>query len=195
MSTAIDPVWLPNPDIKIFGTKILAAHQKTIAGIIETGTLLIEAKEKLAHGDFLEMLRMECRWSPRTAQRFMKIAANPSIQKRHNVSHLPTSIRALGELVRFEPSEFDHATSNRWIKPEMTSEDVKRLYRRTQVALGTRRRSPPRMATTQKPRTFAARLRTVLNEDDLEWLGGVDDQVVRKVAEYVRQLRSDREPK
>lgn len=38
------------------------------------GTLLLEAKSRLSHGDWLSWLKTNCKFSPRTAQRYMQLA-------------------------------------------------------------------------------------------------------------------------
>ena len=59
-----------------WAARITAATRKTVEAMIETGRLLLEAKESLGHGEFLAMVRADLPFGPRTAQRLMGIARN-----------------------------------------------------------------------------------------------------------------------
>ena len=84
-----------------FAARFNAAIQKTVAGYVEAGRILIEAKEGLPHGQFLAMVREDLcfgRRSPRMCQMLMKIARHPVIAKAKFVSHLPPSWGSLYDL-------------------------------------------------------------------------------------------------
>ena len=48
--------------------------RRTAQGIIEVGQKLIEVKQRLGHGHFLDWLAAEFEWTERTARRFMTVA-------------------------------------------------------------------------------------------------------------------------
>jgi Protein of unknown function (DUF3102) len=83
--------------------RICAASRATVAAMIKTGRLLILAKAKLKHGEFIAMLRNDLPFGPRTAQRLMAIARSPAISKASNWSHLPNALSTLSDLAALSP--------------------------------------------------------------------------------------------
>lgn len=73
LKNAVEAVTDPKP------RRRQAATGKTVESIIRTGKLLIEAKAKLKHGDFIAMLRSDLPFRERTAQRLMCIARRPNL--------------------------------------------------------------------------------------------------------------------
>jgi Protein of unknown function (DUF3102) len=78
--------------------RITAAWQKTVANIVETGRLLIEAKDDIGFGGFQEMIRAELPFGARTAQRLMEIAEDRVLSNATHASLLPASWMTLYEL-------------------------------------------------------------------------------------------------
>ena len=76
----------------------LEAEQTAKQQALRAGTLLLEVKAHVRHGQFIPWVRAHCRFSERTAQEYMLVtkfcAANPQ-----RVAHL-TSLRALLAAVR-----------------------------------------------------------------------------------------------
>jgi hypothetical protein len=142
MSAVVDSVMPLEADALHFGERISAAWQKSVEGILEAGALLVQAKTQLPHGAFQKMIQQRCPFSIRTAQTLMQIASNPALSNAQHVARLPASWGTLAELARFEPRELSHALGNRWVKPDMTREDVGELHRRVRQALGGRVRQP-----------------------------------------------------
>ena len=145
----------------LLGRKITLSWQKSIEGILEAGSLLIQAKAELEHGDFERMVANSCPFGIRTAQMLMRIASHPILSNTQNSAHLPSAWNTLAELAKFEPQELSHAIGNHWVKPEMTREDVGHLHRRVRVALRTVGRKPARMKNT--PPNFMKLLRRELS--------------------------------
>lgn len=54
--------------------EIRGLMRRTAQGIVDIGQKLLEIKEKLGHGNFLNWLKKEFDWSELTAQRFMQVA-------------------------------------------------------------------------------------------------------------------------
>lgn len=54
--------------------EIRTLMRRTAQGIVEVGQKLIEVKEKLGHGRFLDWLEAEFEWTHETARRFMTVA-------------------------------------------------------------------------------------------------------------------------
>lgn len=167
---------------RLYGHKITKAWQKSVEGILEVGALLVQAKADLDHGEFEGMVRKCCPFSVRTARQLMQIASNPVLSNRQRVADLPASWGTLAELSRLEPDELKHAIGNHWVKPEMTRDDVVSLRSRVKKALGKRVRDP-RKTVASRPRPFASLLRAAIADDALEWLGSVDDDTGRAIAQ------------
>jgi hypothetical protein len=100
------------------------AWQKGVESIIETGRLLIAAKDEIAHGEFVAMIENELPFAPRTAERLMAVASNRILSNPTHVSHLPPAWSTLYEL-----SQIDDVTLLKKIKageitPRMERKDV-----------------------------------------------------------------------
>lgn len=54
--------------------EIRGLMRRTAQGIVDVGQKLLDIKEKLGHGNFLNWLKQEFDWSELTAQRFMQVA-------------------------------------------------------------------------------------------------------------------------
>lgn len=66
--------------------------RRTAQGIVNIGQKLLDIKEKLGHGNFLNWLKKEFDWSELTAQRFMQVARQ---FKSYNLSDLEIAPSAL----------------------------------------------------------------------------------------------------
>jgi hypothetical protein len=106
---------------------ICAAWQKSTTAIIETGRLLIQAKDSLEHGQWLEMVRAELPFTGRTAQRLMAIASNPVIANAAHASLLPPSWGTLYELTKLPSVELEAKLSDGSINPRLERRDVAAL--------------------------------------------------------------------
>ena len=106
---------------------ICAAWQKSTTAIIETGRLLIQAKDSLEHGQWLDMVRAELPFAERTAQRLMAIASNPVIANAAHVSLLPASWGTLYELTKLPSVELEAKINDGSINPRLERRDVTAL--------------------------------------------------------------------
>ena len=106
---------------------ICAAWQKSTTAIIETGRLLIQAKDSLEHGQWLEMVRVELPFAERTAQRLMAIAGNPVIANAAHASLLPPSWGTLYELTKLPSVELEAKITDGSINPRLERRDVAAL--------------------------------------------------------------------
>jgi len=75
--------------------KITTSWYRTTEAILETGRLLLEAKDALPHGSFKTMMQLHLPFSVRTAER-----RNPVLTKSDNLSLLPLSDLGLVDLLR-----------------------------------------------------------------------------------------------
>jgi hypothetical protein len=106
--------------------RITAAWQKTVANIVETGRLLIEAKDDIGHGGFQVMIRAELPFGPSTAQRLMQIAEDPVLSNAAHAPLLPASWMTLYELAKLPKHGVDLGVliEERAIHPKMERRDV-----------------------------------------------------------------------
>lgn len=86
----------------------VAAH--LVVGVIRTGQLLVNAKAKLEHGEFIDMVESDLPFGRKTAHALMKISSDERIREMSNVHHdrhlLPTDWNALYQLTRLSDDEF-----------------------------------------------------------------------------------------
>jgi hypothetical protein len=119
-------------DWSYYVIQITVAWQKSVSAIIVTGELLIEAKAKVGHGDWLKLVE-ELPFSEDTAQRLMAIARHPVISNTDHVRYLPPSYGTLYELTKVPEQKLLAGIKDHVINPDMERKDVARL-------LGRRRR-------------------------------------------------------
>jgi Protein of unknown function (DUF3102) len=100
-----------------------ATLQKTVEGFIATGALLIEAKAKVDHGDWLKLTE-RLPFSVRTAQMLMAIAENPVLSNTKHASHLPPHWYTLHLLTKLPEPVLLDKIEDHTINPEMERGDV-----------------------------------------------------------------------
>jgi hypothetical protein len=110
-----------------WATCIRAAWQKTVASIIETDELLIEARHALPPGSFADMVRNELPFTLRTAQRLIQIADHPLLSNATHVSRLPASWGTLYQLSRLPLTALEQYIEDGRINPAMERKDVAAL--------------------------------------------------------------------
>ncbi len=77
----------PDPnDWKYWATLITSTWQSSVLNIIETGRLLVKAKDQIAPGEFGDMIKKFLPFKQRTAQKLMKLARNKVLA---NAAHVP----------------------------------------------------------------------------------------------------------
>ncbi len=110
-----------------WATRILAAWQKTVSNIVETGQALIDAKADLDHGAFLKMVEGRLPFQRRTAERLMTIASHSVLSNASHASHLPASWMTLAELARLDASTVERLIESGEINPRLERKGVARL--------------------------------------------------------------------
>ena len=73
---------------------------------MEVGGLLAQAKEALAHGEFLKMVGEELPFKERAALYLIAVSSHPVISNRHHGADLPSFWRTLGVLAQLSESQF-----------------------------------------------------------------------------------------
>jgi hypothetical protein len=107
--------------------KIRAAWQKTTESIIETGQLLIAARDALPRGAFTTMVTNELPFGPRTAQMLMAVAEHPVLSNAKHVSLLPPSWGTLYQLTRLPLTLVEQYVEDGTITPKLERKDVMAL--------------------------------------------------------------------
>jgi hypothetical protein len=110
-----------------WAARIRAAHKETVSAFLKLGRMLSAAKEALKHGEFLKMIEDDLPFTASTAQRLMKIAADPKIANAARAQLLPPAWGALYELTKVPEHTFDEAVATGAINPKMTREDAKAI--------------------------------------------------------------------
>jgi hypothetical protein len=105
----------PSADLKVLTQRFRDALKKSVAGIIEAGQVLIEAKSGIEHGQFSDWVVQELRFGnpkPRSreadlrqAEMLMSLARHEVISNPSHWHALPPSIRTLYELTQIKPSQ------------------------------------------------------------------------------------------
>lgn len=112
-----------------WAARIGAAWRQSLDSILLAGRLLSEAKEALAHGQWLDMIE-ELAFGSRTAQRLMQISADPRLANSTHASHLPPHWATLYELTRLDDAQFDGALASGTIKPDMQRGDISSMVKK-----------------------------------------------------------------
>lgn len=114
-------------DPEAWALRISKRWQASIDAIIQTGRLLLEAKEALPHGAFGKMIESDLPFGARTAQMLMAIATDKRLSNPKHVSHLPASWGTLHELTKLSDEEFDRGVQEQIIRPDMERKEVEIL--------------------------------------------------------------------
>jgi hypothetical protein len=95
----------------------------------------------LDYGEFLKMIEHDLPFTASTAQRLMKIAADPRMTNAARAQLLPSAWGTLYELTKLPTETFEQAAASGAIHPEMTRKDASRLVN---VSITHERRPPVR---------------------------------------------------
>jgi hypothetical protein len=133
MKSQLATLPLAKPDIlsprQYHTERISQAWRDSVEAIIETGRRVLDAKEKLPHGEFTAVVKNDLPFGPRTAERLMAVADNPVISNATHGSHLPPSWRTLYELTRLPTPVLEAKIADGTINPGMERKDAVALKR------------------------------------------------------------------
>jgi hypothetical protein len=90
----------------------------------ELGCELSRAKKALPHGEFLQMIETDLPFSASTAQRLMKVAADPKLRNAAHAQHLPAAWPTLYELTKLDDKSFAEGVESGAINADMTRADA-----------------------------------------------------------------------
>lgn len=159
-----------------FAERITAAWHKSREKILALGNALIEAKQKLPHGEFTAMLESDLPFGPRTARRMMRIATSERLPNRTPVavSHDDVFNYATQDVIEsLTDAEYEAGIQRGVIRPDTTKAEVVDFKR--QIRSGTPHR--PRHADIAEPHAPAgvmgsagAATLTARSYSELVWL-------------------------
>ena len=121
------------PTVQFFVKEIAATWRKSVENIIDTGRLLIRAKQELSHGKFQKMfgdkssLDDKLPFSLRKAEMLMKIAEHPVISDPKLVSLLPPSWSTLHALTQLPDEILKEELAKGAINSATQREEIKNL--------------------------------------------------------------------
>ena len=106
---------------------IKSAWHKSREKVIALGRALLNAKEDLAHGEFLAMIQSDLPFGPDSAQQFMRIAKDERLSNPDTYQHLPQSPAALDKLRSLPDEQLTSAIENGTVHPSMTVRDARHI--------------------------------------------------------------------
>lgn len=106
-----------------FVARITSEWRRAVASIVGCGTLLLEAKDGLAHGEFGRMIEADLPFGRRTAEKLMEIARHPVLADATHESHLPASWTTLHKLSRIAPPELARMIESGEVNPDTGRDD------------------------------------------------------------------------
>lgn len=119
---------LPNKrDWKWHRDRIAAAWGKQVESIVETGRMLIEAKEELGHGAFEAMVQTRLPFGPGTSRQLRIIAEHTIISNRKFIYALPPSWGTLYELAQLPDEILITGLRDGLIHPKLNRKDARAL--------------------------------------------------------------------
>lgn len=114
--------------------EIRTLMRRTAQDIFLIGKKLIEIKERLEHGHFLEWLEAEFAWSDRTARNFMRVAEVFKMETISDLQFAPSALYILAASSipeRAREEAVDRALKGETISKK-TAQEIKQKYTRTQ---------------------------------------------------------------
>jgi hypothetical protein len=130
MTTAISINEAPEAirrDAEYFATYICEAYRKSVQAHIETGRRIIEAKNALEHGEFMQMVQDRLPFSISTAGRYMRVASDARILNCANLRNMPPSLLTLDTITRLNDEQFETAIADGTIHPDVTRAEIAKI--------------------------------------------------------------------
>ena len=160
---------------------------------IEAGKLLLEAKEKLAHGQWTSMFQSgQLHISLRVAEMLMKIAGHPTLADPKYFSFLPPAWSVLHELSKLPPQSLEEKIQAKTVHPELTLEEARHMVNQV-LAKGACGKSKPsaKAFNLQRQQT---RLTNYLDELATRWPMERHGLLADLLEETARKLRTGGNP-
>jgi hypothetical protein len=178
-----------------YARDITAAWQKAVDSIIETGSILLEAKQgpyRLKHGTFQTMVRTKLPFNESTARKLMAIARHPVLSNRSHGNVLPPSYGTLYALTKVPDHKLLASIRDGKINPKLERKEVAALH-------GDQSPKPSKSATPNL-REENAELKAELQRlhdhaDDVFDRNDTAVNIARVIVEQMRRLSNDKADK
>src|ERR1700721_2968960 len=109
---------------QVWANHITTCWRASFEGILETGHLLIAAKEALEHGEFGRMIESDLPFKANTAQRLMAISRDEWISNPAHAPLLPPVWSTLYEMTKLDHEQLDKAAADGVIRREMERREI-----------------------------------------------------------------------
>lgn len=119
----------PNKLMDELAARANAAWRQSVESVIECGRILIEAKRKVGHGNWMKFVE-KLDFTHRTAERLIEIAKHPVLSNPTHVSNLPRSWGTLHRLTYVEQSDLEALLKDGTVNCETERKDVDALIAR-----------------------------------------------------------------
>jgi hypothetical protein len=116
-----------------YGERITLTWRRTVRNVIKTGKLLLEAKERLEHGYFTQMIESKLPFGPRTAEKLMRIAEHPVLSNPTHESVLPPSYATLYEMTKLPHDQLEEMLANGTITYDTERREVAKLVEQCRI--------------------------------------------------------------
>lgn len=117
-----------------YACRIAPEWRRSVEGILATGALLVEAKQRLPHGEFgrlfngnADPVSFPVPFTSRTGQRLMSVAAHETLANPTYTSHLPPSWQALAYLATIPAAALTQLIAEGRVHPELEQVQAKNL--------------------------------------------------------------------
>lgn len=119
---------------QVWANHITTCWRASFEGILETGHLLIAAKEALGHGHFEEMVETDLPFKMNTAQRLMAISRDERITNAAYATLLPPVWTVLYDLTKLKTPQFTEAVGEGVIRPDMGAKEIRQRIKKIRRA-------------------------------------------------------------
>ena len=168
--------------------QINEAARNSSGWIIETGLILLRAKEQLPHGQWLSMWESRrMQFGVRTAEMLMRVARHPTLRDPKNISSLPVSWSILYVLSQLPADLVQQEIINRSINLELKLSGARGLlsrWRAGMAPLPTGNAPRPFNVTRQKSRVLRS-----LHQQSARWPAEHRAELAQLLETVAAQLR------
>lgn len=196
---------IENARLNRWADKIRTAHGQSVAGIVEVGRLLLEAKADCSHGEWGELTGRDggkglLPFNYRTAHRYMAIANNPTISNVTHVSHLPASWGTLAELAAIPSQILGELIASGAVHPSLERQDaiaLRREHAPGSAPVPLSLKNPPAPPSDFKT-VFADAVQTIdwstigppLTDEERDYIAGSDARIGRMIADLAERMKT-----
>lgn len=113
---------------------IATAWRQSVDGILNAGQLLIQARDSLEHGEWLDLIKEKLPFRARTAQMLIKIAKDERLTKAKHIALLPPHWATIHEITNLDDQLFEEKIADGTIRPDMERRDIAQTVKKARRA-------------------------------------------------------------